>query len=343
MFNQKNPDEAISLIGTFTARYGDDAVAKALVSAERRGGSKVAELAKQLRAEQLSFWLDSDKSVDDVFKLLKLSSDGYKALGSRKLIILDDYIKKFYNAKHVQETMLQTLTKGFGGESNLVTILAIAQEYPRTKRLAELFEGELLRQWRGENAKPIRVMELLLLDAGVETVLKCRNWDVLERYIPMFNDRNPDSKVTLLDMLTSKYGDAELATAIVSARKPENMEMFEVKFYDQNLDGWLKNDKSVDDVFKLLKFKNDWTAFFSPHLNTLSDYIILYNHNKKGQETLVGALAKGFGETQLAEMLLRVSTLPGMKIKVASLQRHNSGSGRAKVWIRIPFSPKYSM
>ncbi|KAG2786290.1 hypothetical protein Pcac1_g4574 [Phytophthora cactorum] len=223
MFNQKNPDEAISLIGTFTARYGDDAVAKALVSAERRGGSKVAELAKQLRAEQLSFWLDSGKSVDDVFKLLKLSSDGFKALGSRKLIILDDYIKKFYNAKHVQETMLQTLTKGFGGESSLVTILAIAQEYPRTKRLAELFEGELLRQWRGENAKPIRVMELLLLDAGVETVLKCRNWDVLERYIPMFNDRNPDSKVTLLDMLTSKYGDAELATAIVSARKRENM------------------------------------------------------------------------------------------------------------------------
>ncbi|KAG3183139.1 hypothetical protein PC128_g14349 [Phytophthora cactorum] len=90
MFNQKNPDEAISLIGTFTARYGDDAVAKALVSAERRGGSKVAELAKQLRAEQLSFWLDSDKSVDDVFKLLKLSSDGYKAIISRKMVVLDD-------------------------------------------------------------------------------------------------------------------------------------------------------------------------------------------------------------------------------------------------------------
>ncbi|KAG2809188.1 hypothetical protein PC119_g19314 [Phytophthora cactorum] len=74
MFNKESPDKTISLIGTLSARYGDDAVANALVSVEMRASStpQVTALAKQLRAEQLSAWLDSGKSVDDVFELLKL-------------------------------------------------------------------------------------------------------------------------------------------------------------------------------------------------------------------------------------------------------------------------------
>ncbi|KAG3142639.1 hypothetical protein PI126_g14967 [Phytophthora idaei] len=223
MFNQKTPDEAISLIGTFTARYGDDAVAKALVSAERRGGSKVAELAKQLRAEQLSFWLDSGKSVDDVFKLLKLSSDGYKAIISRKMVVLDDYIAKFNNAKRGQESLLKTLTTGFGGERNFLTILAMAKtDEGAAMQARELMNG-LLKQWRRENVEPARIMKLLNLDNDVEKVLRSGNLGIFDKYIAMFNERNPHTPVSLLAALTSKYGEANLAEAIVSAAKRGDM------------------------------------------------------------------------------------------------------------------------
>ncbi|KAG6961875.1 hypothetical protein JG688_00008863 [Phytophthora aleatoria] len=95
-FNKKTPGRPISLIGIFTERYGDDAVVKALVSAEKNVDSS-PEVAKQLWAEQLSAWLDSDKSVDDVFKQLKIADEheGPTRLDLPKLKLLDDYVAKF--------------------------------------------------------------------------------------------------------------------------------------------------------------------------------------------------------------------------------------------------------
>ncbi|KAE9012229.1 hypothetical protein PR003_g8076 [Phytophthora rubi] len=89
MYNEKHPTSKISLIGTLTAHYGDDVLAKALVSAQKNANTEA--LASQLRTKQLAAWLKNDKSVVDVFKLLNLGDDGYLALTSRKLEVLEDY------------------------------------------------------------------------------------------------------------------------------------------------------------------------------------------------------------------------------------------------------------
>ncbi|OWY90114.1 RxLR effector protein, partial [Phytophthora megakarya] len=80
MFNKKNPDKAMSLISTLTARYGDDGLAKALVIAEKEATTPAtAKEIQTLRNDQLTTWLNADKSVDDVFQLLKLHIDGNAA------------------------------------------------------------------------------------------------------------------------------------------------------------------------------------------------------------------------------------------------------------------------
>lgn len=81
-FNQMNPNNQISLIGTLTAHYGDDAVAKALVSTRKYGDGLAKDTAAKLSTQLLEGWLNSEKSVDDVFSLLKLYNDEYLALTS---------------------------------------------------------------------------------------------------------------------------------------------------------------------------------------------------------------------------------------------------------------------
>ncbi|KAG6948394.1 hypothetical protein JG688_00015111, partial [Phytophthora aleatoria] len=314
------------LIGTLSARYGDDAVAKALVSAERRIDSapQLAAHAAQLRSQQLNAWLDNGKSVDDVFKLLKLGDDGYQALASRKLTVLDDYIVKFNRENPGHETtLLKTLTKGFGGEGALVPILAAAKHDMRTVTKAKELEKGLLRQWRHENLEPASVMKLLKLDDDVNGVLKSRNLWTFEKYIAEFNKKNPENQVTLLGALTSKYEEGDVARAIVSGLKNENtaVERVAARLQKEQLEGWLKRDESVNDVFKLLKFKDDGSVVISRNLETLEAYILLYNRAKQVDETLVGALAKGFGgESQLAEILMGARSFPYLNGKAKTLQ-----------------------
>ncbi|KAG6952486.1 hypothetical protein JG688_00013254 [Phytophthora aleatoria] len=217
MFNKESPDKTISLIGTLSARYGDDAVANALVSVEMRASSipQVTALAKQLRTEQLSAWLDSGKSVDDVFELLKLRQDGYKALESPKLDVLDDYIAKFNAEKGGHETILKTFTRGLCGESNLMPFLEVAKLELGTLGRAMDLEKKLLRQWAHDNLEPVDVMKLLKLDDKAETVFTTVRLKIFEKYLAEFNKKNSTKRETLLGVLTSKFGEAEVATAVV--------------------------------------------------------------------------------------------------------------------------------
>ncbi|KAF4046394.1 hypothetical protein GN244_ATG01229 [Phytophthora infestans] len=273
MFNNKNPDKKISLIGTLTARYGDDKVAKALVAVEKDGAApKVMELAKKLRADQLSAWLDGGKSVDDVFLLLKVHAYGPGALGSRKLDILDDYIVKVnkYNiVSHVKAVQLKNL-----------------------------------RQWQGNNLEPAAVMKLLNLDGNVKNAVKSIELRRLDDYITEFNVNNPSSQATLLGTLTAKYGETNVAKAIVSAVRDDNM--LATRLQKQQLDGWLQKDKSVDEVSMHLKLNDPKTAVLSRNVETLDKYITLYNGKKKTQKTLVEPFLKAFGEPRLDTMLSKI-------------------------------------
>ncbi|KAG3019901.1 hypothetical protein PC121_g4470 [Phytophthora cactorum] len=98
--NTINRNNKLSVIGIFTTHYGDDAVAKALVTMQSKVKTEeAANTIKQLRSDQLSAWLNSGKSVDDVFTLLKLHKNGHPALASPKMEVLDGYMKLVIRAQ----------------------------------------------------------------------------------------------------------------------------------------------------------------------------------------------------------------------------------------------------
>ncbi|GMF42679.1 unnamed protein product [Phytophthora fragariaefolia] len=320
MFNKKNSNSKISVIGILTARYGDDEVAKALVSAQKKAAT--TDTAKLLRSEQLDFWLTSDKSVVDVFKLLKLSDDGYEALTSRKLEVLEKYIEFFNQKKSGHETLLGTFTTGFGGEEKLVPIIYYAMWDPRTQTKARELEAALLRRWRDENLQPDEVLKLLKLNGNMEHVLNSRRLGALVTYIPTYNNKNRDNQVSLLGVLMAHYSDDAVAKAIAAARRNLATEEIAKKLQSQQLEGWLKSGKSADDVFVLLKLKEDGPAAIgSPKLDTLDEYIKLLNTQKSGEETVIKALVTGFGgESNLMSILTTAKANTQVAVKAEKLE-----------------------
>lgn len=144
MFNKKHPNDKISVIGTLTTRYGDATVAGALVSAMDNPQTK--DRATRLRTDQIEAWLSSQKSVDDVFKLLRLRDNRYEALISRKLGVLENYIRVFNSRNDGQDTLLNALARGFGGEANLASMLNAAKFDPMEMKAVRL-ENSLIKQW----------------------------------------------------------------------------------------------------------------------------------------------------------------------------------------------------
>ncbi|ETK79675.1 hypothetical protein L915_14488 [Phytophthora nicotianae] len=73
--NPTNRNDKVSTIRLFSEYYGDDVVAKTLVTAQKE--AKTVDMEKtvmRLRNNQLSAWLNSDKSVERCFRAAKAST-----------------------------------------------------------------------------------------------------------------------------------------------------------------------------------------------------------------------------------------------------------------------------
>ncbi|KAG6957996.1 hypothetical protein JG687_00009643 [Phytophthora cactorum] len=319
LFNRAKSGQE-TLLGVLTKGFGGEQIlakllvvakekplTKALVSASRDVNTKA--VAKQLRSEQLDDWLNNQKTVDDVFKLLKLRDDGYFALTSRKLVVLKAYIKVINREKSGHETLLKTLTTGFGGESELAKILLTAKADPLTSKLATSLQTELLDRWLTYKLLPESVLRKLTLDRSMANVLSDQNLHTLTAYISMYNAKNPSSKTSLIETLSTHYGDDVVAKALVIAKYDDATKALATFLQKQQLQTWLKTEKSADGVFKLLKIKHDdFLPMKSQKLQTLNNYVSLFNgKNPQDKTNMFTVVRNGFGgDGGLARMVARV-------------------------------------
>ncbi|KAE9271318.1 hypothetical protein PR003_g30544 [Phytophthora rubi] len=115
-------------------------------------------MATRLQSQQLEGWLKSGKSVDDVYALLKLKQDGLAASVSRKLEMLDDYIKLFNREKSADESVVKAMATGFGGEDKLATALENARRHPLMNAKATKLQNAQFAQWLDEGYDSISVL-----------------------------------------------------------------------------------------------------------------------------------------------------------------------------------------
>ncbi|ETP09444.1 hypothetical protein F441_14691 [Phytophthora nicotianae CJ01A1] len=176
-YNLKHPDEQISLVGVLSTRYGDDAVAKALVTA--KGRTNTAELAASLQRQQLNGWLDNQKSIEYVMGKLKIGDDWTLTMSSRSLDALDKYIRLFNVRYPLAKTDITTeLAKRFGGEAKFSR-----HSYDECTPMLKKIQNALFKQWKDRGLDPMSVLvQVFKVDekdvASAGSALK----NVVERY-----------------------------------------------------------------------------------------------------------------------------------------------------------------
>ncbi|ETM51989.1 hypothetical protein L914_04281 [Phytophthora nicotianae] len=276
-FNSKHVLKKISVIGTLTTRYGDDALAKALVAAESEALSiKVARQIQELRKEQLTRWQRDGNSADDVFKLLKIRGDGYNVFASRKLEVMDDYIKL-----------------------KLGELLQTAKKHSRTQAKAEELETSLISKWARERQLPANVFQWLKLHDDIDNAFAADNLLKFANYFENYNLKQSTRETPLIEFYRNSFGEANVAIKLISALDDPATSNAAKKLQTQ---GW----KSVDDMLARLNINKDQGAeTTSQKLDALAKFIAL----KGGERNLIKTLEQKFGsKRELALILNSAST-----------------------------------
>ncbi|KUF76823.1 hypothetical protein AM587_10006509 [Phytophthora nicotianae] len=319
-FNRnKDQENQLSLIGPLSAKYGDDTVATMLVDLKKN--PELAKLAKQLQDQQLTDWLKNGKSGGDIFSLLKLKDDGN--IGSQKLQVLEDYLTIVNTKKSTDETLLNVLTKGFGGESNLVPLLAKAGIDPLMVDKSKKLEAALLTKWRDDNVPRLTVWVRLKFDDNLDEAL---------------SSGKMDHEISEIKKITAKYGEFAVAKALASAKDDQLMKDLAMKLQSLQLESWLANRKSAANVFTLLQIKHDGGSMKTWKMETLREYIQLFNSKTPQDKTkMFDVLRNGFGDGDgaLARVVTKALTLADSPQMAAQYQ-----SALFRRWVRSEIEPR---
>ncbi|OWZ09863.1 RxLR effector protein [Phytophthora megakarya] len=154
-----------------------------------------------------------------------------------------------------------------------------------------------LRTWLYHQKSVDDMLDTLLLTGKMDDIIQNPNLKLLDNYVDMFNNKYPEQKISLVKTLAARHGDIDLAIKLSRAKEYSNTKDIATKLQTQQLEGWFNSKKTVEDVFSLLKIKEEGTRFvFSRKLETMDSYIRMFDVRNPQQKTdKYKVLCDGFG------------------------------------------------
>ncbi|CAI5717574.1 unnamed protein product [Hyaloperonospora brassicae] len=273
----KDPADEITLLQMSTNRFGDEAVAVALVRA--RDDAFLKSHVDKLEIRLVEIWLADGKLPEDVFDMMgalvlaskidvlkedikvlinqvwkrRLAAGEpidrvYKSLGIGKMEsmaffdqqveVLKEIMKIYNKSKLTDVDLLTTMTSICGSEENLARILGWATGYEyRSKKALEL-ENLLLEKWRNEKLTPEAVMHRLGMTRRVDEMTGPK-LEIFVKFMDMHQKEDPTRELSVLKIFTTYFGHACVADAVAKARAGRLPDAYEKVLEPQQLKIWL--------------------------------------------------------------------------------------------------------
>ncbi|KAH7462059.1 RxLR effector protein PSR2 [Phytophthora ramorum] len=239
---------------------------KSLANDEERsvGTSAVESVLKStVIDQQIEAVLQKAKSADDAFKRLKLNKAGDALLDSPELKAWIKYMKQFNQQNPTKKTTLvATLTAHYGDEG-LAKLVEAAKLVPTTKQFAKRLETEQVQRWLVLGKSPDDVFKLVKLHKAGSKFFDKPKLNIWVKYVDDFNKQNPTQKKTLIARLTKQYNDKSLTYMLIAAKKNPSTKSIATRIQSEQTLLWLKNGKTPEDLFKLLRLNKAGDTLFA--------------------------------------------------------------------------------
>ncbi|ETL80275.1 hypothetical protein F441_19907 [Phytophthora nicotianae CJ01A1] len=182
-------------------------------------------------------------------------------------------------------------------------------------------ESKQLKSWLKDKQSADEVFGLLKLDDGVGNVLTKEKVKVWASYVSKFNKKYQNDRVYMIDMLVARYGDDGVSMMIEAAKRDPVAKKLADKLQTDQFRGWIRSEKSADDVFKILKL-DDPANIANSNMNAWLKYLDVFNHRFRDKATnMLDTFTRVYGgEKELAKMLVAAQKVPATKLQAEELQ-----------------------
>ncbi|KAE9161134.1 hypothetical protein PF004_g30937, partial [Phytophthora fragariae] len=233
------------LISKMRARDSDDIIAGLIGSAKREVvGTNIVHKVEDVLLES---WMP--KTAEDILKLLKLDSRGRNPFQFPGLSTWASYVTKM-EGKQADEQMYKVLRTAYG-DDELAMMLVESKQYVMGS-LARRLEEVQQKVWVGEGKTANRVFTTLELNTQGDKLFESPALHSWVDYVTKLSPKHAD-ELMLSTLKTSYKDDAVLAKMFLAAKESSFTKAIAEKLEQAQMADWLRNEKSADDVFKLLK------------------------------------------------------------------------------------------
>ncbi|OWZ06647.1 hypothetical protein PHMEG_00021071 [Phytophthora megakarya] len=279
LFNKRSPEEKTTMLETFTIAFGDDSVTKMLQAAKRKSWAR--PLAAKMETEQLKMWLDSEKSVDEVFNLLRLQKSTWVS-----------YINAFIKANpDKKDAIFSTLQSRFTDRA-FNEILNEAKKYPSMESTATKIQTD----------KIVNHPEILK-DQGVD-ILASLLFYAWMKYVDAFKKRNSNHHQSWFYAIRSELEYGGVQTIEKGMQNPSTIEIAKrLEREWQNF--WLDQGKLPIVVFRYLSLNTAGEhVLVDQKFKRWATYLNAFNERYPDKyTTMIDGFLDNIGNRHLVQML----------------------------------------
>ncbi|POM81649.1 Hypothetical protein PHPALM_345 [Phytophthora palmivora] len=324
---KKDPEVGTTtMVSTLLSHYDDASVANMLAAAGKVTRTK--DVAKSLEGGLFTNWIIKERSADDVFTLLKLNKEGDKIFQSPVWNTWVSYVTKLDN-KNPNQLMFKVLRKHYDDET-LARALATAAENYETKGIAGKLEELQRASWLNSDKTADDVFNILKLNMNGDELFRS---NVVNTWISYVKSLEKDPYELLLLKLAKRYDDEALANMLHQARRNYRTEPIATDIANAQLNSWRRNGKSADDVFNILKMKEEGAQFLeSPLLSTWISYVTKLDQDP--YQLMFLKLTKHYDDEGLLKILIEAKKGFNTKTIAAKLEEI-----RLETWLSTGKTP----
>lgn len=160
------------------------------------------------------------------------------------------------------------------------------------------------RYWLWTKQSADVIFKRLKLDTGLDNILANPNFHVWTGYVNLFNRKNPNDKVSMVEVITKVYGDRALAKELVISMQPSKHLPVAADLAMEQHELWKKAGKSANDIFFLLKLgEEEGNVLMRPEMQTLYLYVFtLTMEDMRAMDQLASVLMANYGVDDLFKM-----------------------------------------
>ncbi|ETI38142.1 hypothetical protein F443_16029 [Phytophthora nicotianae P1569] len=306
-------EDLVSIIDIVRKNFADDVLAHMIVTGMKAPSTK--SMAQRMEDELFKGWITNLKTPDVVFMYLKLNKAGEKVFENPLWSMYTKYLDHFNKVVPMkQTTMISAFARNYDKEA-LAKILIAAKKDLRTERLASKLYIEQIQRWLTTKDPPDEIFKALKLDEVTDDIFTSPLFNTWSTYLDDFNAKFPDEKVSMIDTFRTNFDDAFLAKMFVNAKEIPAMEQLATKLQADQLQRWLANRDTPDDIFRALKLNaavDDVLA--NPLLNIWATYLEDFNAKfPRSKVSMIDTFREFFGDKALVKMLVAAKEVASTK------------------------------